>query len=171
REKQRKYRELQKQKGIEGAKIRWGDDSRSHSNGHSRSNGRKVALQSSSSLEDKKIYKRNVLLPKDYKLTDEHIEYATSKGVSRSIIEDIFEAFCIHHRKIGSKWTDWYAAWQTWIRKRIEFNKGSPIQPGIEYDGTAVKEMNQELEKITPELRAKNKAMIAELAKGATKKV
>lgn len=50
-------------------------------------------------------------------------------------------------------------------------SKGPGLQPGIQHDNTAVNEMNRELEKITPELRAKNKAMIAKLAGGATKKI
>ena len=55
-----------------------------------------------------------------------------------------------------------------WLNRASQ-SKGPGIQPGIQHDDTAVKEMNQELEKITPELRAKNKAMIAELAGGVTK--
>lgn len=134
-------------------------------------NGIRMPGRLEEEVDKKKIYKRKVPLPKDYKLTKEHIDYAESKGfyLHHNLV-DIFEAFCIHHRKIGSKWTDWYAAWQTWIRKKIEFDKGSPIQKGIEYDGTAVEEIREELEKITPELRAKNKKWIKGLARGVTKR-
>jgi len=57
-----------------------------------------------------------------------------------------------------------------WLNRAVK-DKGPGIHPGIEHDGTAVEEMNQELEKITPELRAKNREWIKGLAKGVTKKI
>ena len=49
-------------------------------------------------------------------------------------------------------------------------DKRPPIQAGIDPDNTAVEEARKEIAKITPEQYAKNKAKIAELARGATKK-
>jgi hypothetical protein len=70
----------------------------------------------------KKNNKRKILLPDDYQLTEKHIRYATGKNITTGI-EDIFEDFCIYHRKVGSKFVDWYAAWQNWIRNKIKWDK------------------------------------------------
>jgi len=66
---------------------------------------------------------RKTSIPKDYSLTDRHIHYADSKGMSYEIIKHEFEGFCIYHRQKGSKFVDWYAAWQTWVRNYFTFGK------------------------------------------------
>jgi len=66
-------------------------------------------------------YKQKVPIPKDIFLTDDFIKYAKSKKIN-GVLDDIFEGFCIYHRKKGSKFQDWYAAWQTWTRNHIKFN-------------------------------------------------
>lgn len=70
----------------------------------------------------KKINKRKTFLPDNYQLEKKHIEYAISKGVTIDI-EDIFEGFCINHRKRGTQYVSWYATWQTWIRNKIKWDK------------------------------------------------
>lgn len=72
--------------------------------------------------EIKKINKRKIPLPNNYKLENRHIEYANSKGI-KTEIDDIFEAFCIYHCKVGSKFVSWYATWQTWIRNKAKWDK------------------------------------------------
>jgi len=72
--------------------------------------------------KEKKIYKRKTLLPDNYCLTDKHIKYAESKNITTGI-EDIFEDFCINHRKRGTQWVSWDAAWQTWIRNKVKWDK------------------------------------------------
>jgi len=70
----------------------------------------------------KKSNKRKTFLPDNYKLTEEHIKYANDKNILNGIA-DIFEGFCVHHRKVGNKYTSWYAAWQTWVRNKIKWDK------------------------------------------------
>ena len=61
-------------------------------------------------------------IPKDYCLHDKHIKYFKSKNAPGDI-NDIFEDFCLYHKKKGNKFVDWNAAWQTWVRNHIKFNK------------------------------------------------
>jgi len=84
---------------------------------------KEVQLRSSSrsSKRSSGPQKHKTPLPQNYKPTDRHIDYAKSKGIPENQIEDLFEGFCIHHRKVGSKFVDWYAAWQTWVRNEIKF--------------------------------------------------
>ncbi len=70
----------------------------------------------------KKINKRKRPIPDDYKLEEKHIKYANSKGISTGI-EDIFEAFCVYHRKRGTQYVSWYATWQSWILNKIKWDK------------------------------------------------
>ncbi len=82
----------------------------------------KSTPSSSSSFSLKKTNKRKILIPDNYKLTEKHIKYANDKKITDGV-EDIFEGFCIHHRKVGNKYTSWYAAWQTWVRNKIKWDK------------------------------------------------
>nr|BDD47297.1 hypothetical protein 15 [Desulfobacteraceae bacterium] len=66
--------------------------------------------------------KKKTPFPSNYKVTEQHILYATQKGIPENAIEDLFEGFAIHHRKVGSKFVDWFAAWQTWCRNEIKFH-------------------------------------------------
>lgn len=70
----------------------------------------------------KKINKRKTLIPDNYKLEKKHIDYANSKGITDNL-DDIFEGFCINHKKRGTQFVDWYAAWQTWVRNKIKWDK------------------------------------------------
>jgi hypothetical protein len=67
--------------------------------------------------------KNKTPLPKNYQPTEQHTDYAKTKGMTDKTIADEFEAFCIHHRKVGNKYVDWYAAWQTWVRNHFKFKK------------------------------------------------
>ena len=133
----------------------------------------KITLPSSSSSSSsikKKIYKRKVLLPKDYKLTDEHIEYAKLKGITQNI-PDIFEAFCIHHRKKGSQFIDWDAAWQTWIRKKLEFDKEKGyISKAPEPDTEGQEYRDKVLKEFTPEELAANRERLKVISKATFKR-
>ena len=70
----------------------------------------------------KKNNKRKTLLPDNYKLGKKHIDYANSKGITDNL-DDVFEGFCINHKKRGTQFVDWYAAWQTWVRNKIKWDK------------------------------------------------
>ncbi len=63
-------------------------------------------------------------LPDDFALTDAMIGYAGDKaGWNPARTADEFEGFCIFHRKTGSSFADWEAAWQSWVRKGAGFDK------------------------------------------------
>jgi len=72
--------------------------------------------------KEKKTNKRKTFIPENYSLTEKHIKYAESKNITIGI-EDMFEAFCINHRKRGTQFASWYAAWQTWVRNKIQWDK------------------------------------------------
>ena len=69
------------------------------------------------------INKKTGLFP----ITEEMKKYAESKGYKKSL-EDLTESFTIHHQKKGSKFTDWHAAWQTWLRNEIKWNGTGKIE-------------------------------------------
>ena len=68
--------------------------------------------------------KKLTTAPRDFPVTQEMIIYAASKrvNVQKAVIDET-EGFLIYHRAKGSKFVDWYSAWQNWIRNYIKFNK------------------------------------------------
>ena len=123
REKQSKYRELQAISGKIGAEKRWKADGVPYGDPNGDPNGESIALQSSSS-STKEIYKekdfkynKKVPLPKDIFLTERMKEYVKSQGCDNgNHAEQLFEDFKINHTKRGTKWADWTATFQTWVR-------------------------------------------------------
>ena len=60
--------------------------------------------------------------PKEFLLTDDHVQWGTEHGVEKSFLTRETEQFLDHHRSKGSAFKDWDAAWRTWVRKAIEWN-------------------------------------------------
>ena len=48
------------------------------------------------------------------------VDYARKKGVKANLVP-IFTDFVLYHSKNNSKFANWYAAWQTWVRNQIKF--------------------------------------------------
>ena len=69
----------------------------------------------------KYIYAKNVLLPIDFQITPSMKKYAEGKGFNGDL-KDITEGFILYHRKKGTKFKDWHAAWQTWLRNDIKWH-------------------------------------------------
>lgn len=65
--------------------------------------------------------KRKTQIPKNYSLSEKHINYAKSKGFPTETIPEIFEKFCNHHASKGSTFLDWDRAWYTWVQNQIQF--------------------------------------------------
>ena len=58
--------------------------------------------------------------PNSFPITDEMKKYAKSKGIN-SDLTDLTESFLLYHKAKGSKFVDWYAAWQKWVRNELEW--------------------------------------------------
>ena len=71
----------------------------------------------------KNTKKKKSRIHPNYSFDEQHLAYADSKGMSHETAKDQFEAFCIHHRKKGTEFVDWHAAWQTWVRNFFKFQK------------------------------------------------
>lgn len=73
------------------------------------------------------------VMPDDFTLTDERIAYAENKGMARAAIENLFEEMRLWSRMKGGKYLDWDAAWQTWVRRRIDESPPNvqPIRPPV----------------------------------------
>jgi hypothetical protein len=63
----------------------------------------------------KKRTSKGTLLPADFVLSDEGIEYALSKGLDTDRAHHEFEKFCSFHQAKGNTYVDWGKAWQNWI--------------------------------------------------------
>jgi phage replication O-like protein O len=68
--------------------------------------------------------KKRRQLPPDFSLTDDLKVYAEGQGINGNRVESVFAHFCDHHRAKGSVMLDWTAAWRTWVRNEMRFNRG-----------------------------------------------
>jgi hypothetical protein len=57
--------------------------------------------------------------PKDFSLTEDHRQYALSKGVFDP--EDAWEHFGNYHQAKGNRFRDWNRAWYTWCQNQKNF--------------------------------------------------
>jgi len=86
---------------------------------------KKIPTIDSITIDNKANFKfeKKVPVPKNICLTKEMKGYVAKKGCENSgHAEDLFEGFCIYHRKKGNKFNDWYAAFQTWVRTDKKYN-------------------------------------------------
>uniref|UniRef100_A0A6H1ZWQ9 Replication protein n=1 Tax=viral metagenome TaxID=1070528 RepID=A0A6H1ZWQ9_9ZZZZ len=62
-------------------------------------------------------FEKLVPIPKDIFLTNRMKEYVQKQGCDDlNHAEQLFEDFCINHKKRGTKWKDWTSAFYTWVR-------------------------------------------------------
>ena len=66
-------------------------------------------------------FEKKVPLPKNICLTNKMVEYAKRKKWKLDPAIE-FERFVTHHKQVGSKFNDWYAAFQKWIQNDIKWH-------------------------------------------------
>lgn len=72
--------------------------------------------------------KRKARLPDDFALTEAmHDELLRHAPAANPAVE--FAQFCDHHRAHGTTMLDWPAAWRTWCRNAVKFNRGTTHGP------------------------------------------
>jgi len=67
-------------------------------------------------------FQKKVPMPLNLFLTDKMKKYVSDQGGENGIAEELFEDFCNYHGARGTKFQDWNRAFQTWVRKDMEFN-------------------------------------------------
>jgi hypothetical protein len=77
-------------------------------------------LKSSSKVVKESKSKRETLIPDDFTLTTERLDYAVAKGLSRIQAEDLLEEMRGWSLAKGGKYLNWDAAWQNWVRRRAK---------------------------------------------------
>ena len=65
-------------------------------------------------------------IPNNYSIQPEHIKYASTKNIPENIARSEFESFVSHHSSKGTKFKNWYAAYQKWIQNGIKFKSIFP---------------------------------------------
>jgi phage replication O-like protein O len=68
--------------------------------------------------------KPSVPLPPDFKLTSDHHVYAVGKGMPDHRVSLEWEHFIETHKKKDSHFSDWNAAWKTWVLNWVKWDKG-----------------------------------------------
>lgn len=60
--------------------------------------------------------------PDAFEITEPMWSWATEQGVAHERVEAETAKFLDHHKAKASKFSDWQAAWRTWMRKAVEFS-------------------------------------------------
>ena len=71
---------------------------------------------------------RKTPTPDIFPITPKMQSYADQKNYHGDIT-DMTEAFLDHHRARDTRFLDWNAAWQNWLRNEIKFNGGNKSRP------------------------------------------
>jgi hypothetical protein len=72
---------------------------------------------------------RRCRLPSDFVLTDALRDAAADRGMSRTVMDREFKAFCDYHASKASLMASWDAAWRTWAGNHVKFNGGRRAAP------------------------------------------
>jgi hypothetical protein len=60
-------------------------------------------------------------VPDEFPVSKEMVEWAIGVGVPSKSVEDETRLFLDKHRSLGSLFSDWNAAWRTWMRRVVKF--------------------------------------------------
>jgi hypothetical protein len=70
----------------------------------------------------KKTKPRNTSVPDEFLITKDLRDWAIKNGITVNL-ESATEHFLDHHRARDSKFVNWVAAWRTWMRNTLTFNR------------------------------------------------
>jgi uncharacterized protein YdaU (DUF1376 family) len=81
--------------------------------------------ESSLTAVNRKTKKLCKTLREDWQPTIANLDYAKQHGFDKAGSLALAEAFADNHRSKGNRMADWDAAWRTWVRNEIKFNRGA----------------------------------------------
>lgn len=80
-----------------------------------------VAADQPAIEEAKPKKSRATTCPETFPLEAKHIEYAAGLGLTEAQARSETSKFLAHHRFKGTRGVDWYAGWQNWMRRSVEY--------------------------------------------------
>lgn len=98
--------------------------------------------------------KTKTVFPQQFLITDEMREWCRNQRITDP--DDHVDAFRDYHIAKGSRFTDWQAAFRTWIRNSIRFNSGLQGQKNKAPDLYAIP--SRPIEELLAEAQARRKA-------------
>jgi hypothetical protein len=63
--------------------------------------------------------------PETLPLEEKHYSYTDGLGLDRNRTRAETDKFLAHHRFKGTRGVDWYAGWQNWMRRAVQYD-GAP---------------------------------------------
>lgn len=65
-------------------------------------------------------FKVKTPIPSDIRLTRRLKQYALDKGFTATSVQPVWDEFVNYYQRSGTKWVDWCAVWQKWVRTELE---------------------------------------------------
>lgn len=91
--------------------------------------GQRPAKPSKQKSKPKSAAKVARLFDEAWSLGEEGRAYAEGHGILNGSADRLFEAFKDHHLAKGSRMLDWSAAWRTWVRNHVNWNRTNDNAP------------------------------------------
>jgi hypothetical protein len=80
-------------------------------------------IQNKDTVSQKSIKKKETSTPEKFEVTPEMFAWAVEQGLSEIRIKPETENFLDRNRSKDTKYTDWIAAWRTWMRNAVKFTR------------------------------------------------
>jgi len=94
--------------------------------------------------------KPKAALPSDFRLSEQDIEFAMSKGWSATYLQSEFSRFCDHASASARQQADWHAAWRNWVTSPYQTN-GKSNGNGKHHHGS----LSEQAERLADLVRAR----------------
>lgn len=59
-------------------------------------------------------------IPPNFRMTKRMKQYALNKGFTATSVNPVWDEFVNYYKRTGTKWMDWYAVWQKWLRTELQ---------------------------------------------------
>lgn len=82
--------------------------------------------ETDSSLRSENTRKRATRAPDEFDITDDLRKWASDRGIVADLDRET-ERFLDHHRAKGSTFTNWQAAWRTWMNRAEQYANVRPL--------------------------------------------
>lgn len=136
RKKQKDFQKMSTRRGRKGAEARWGKGIEPYAKSIDQAMQKNSSISSSisSTSVERKVKKKDFLsgVPEGFQITERITRWATENQFTTQALKVEFPAFVDHHQAKGSKFKDWDAAFQTWMRNSRKF--GNKRFPGSSED-------------------------------------
>ena len=120
-ERQKRYRQSRNSNALRNGTVTLPDTDTDTDT--EQSNGANAPSDIPNNPEKKKA--RATPIPKDFEVTPEMFDWAVDQGLPQGRVRPETEQFLDRNKSLGKTYTDWNAAWRTWMRNAVKYARAA----------------------------------------------